>query len=91
MEAKKWIAGDTFSLADITWMVILHRLEELQLIDKLLMNKENLKKYYTSLKERKSFTESILKFNHPSVEMGINRLKKEILTNKNLKSLYSSI
>ena len=91
LEAKKWIAGDTFSLADITWMVILHRLEELQLIDKLLMNKENLKKYYTSLKERKSFTESILKFNHPSVEMGINQLKKEILTNKHLKSFYSSI
>ena len=91
LEAKKWIAGDTFSLADITWMAILHRLEELQLIDKLLINKENLKKYYSSLKERESFTESILKFNHPSVEMGINRLKKEILTNKNLKSLYSSI
>ena len=91
LEAKKWISGDTFSLADITWMAILHRLEELQLIDKLLINKENLKKYYSSLKERKSFTESILKFNHPSVEMGINRLKKEILTNKNLKSLYSSI
>ena len=88
---KKWIDGDTFSLADITWMVILHRLEELQLIDKFLINKENLMKYYSLLKERKSFTESILNFNHPSVETGINRLKKEILTNKNLKSFYSSI
>ena len=91
MEAKKWIAGDTFSLADITWMVLLHRLEELQLIDKLLINNKNLKKYYSLLKKRKSFTESILNFNHPSVEMGINRLKKEILKNKNLRSFYGSI
>ena len=88
---KIWIDGDNFSLADISWMVILHRLEEVQLIDKLLMNKSNLKKYYKELKNRKSFTESITNFNHSSVDTGINRLRMEILRNKNLINFYSSI
>jgi len=88
---KIWIDGNNFSLADITWMVILHRLDEIQLIDRLLMNKHNLKKYYNELKERKSFTESITNFNHPSIDIGINRLKIEISRNKNLNNFYSSI
>ena len=28
---KEWIMGKVFGLADISWAVILHRLEELQL------------------------------------------------------------
>ncbi len=88
---KIWIDGNNFSLADITWMVILHRLDEIQLIDRLLMNKHNLKKYYNELKERESFTESITNFNHPSIDIGINRLKIEISRNKNLNNFYSSI
>jgi glutathione S-transferase len=88
---KMWIDGANFSLADITWMVILHRLEEIQLIDKFSSNKNNLKEYYNRLKKRKSFAECIDNFNHQSIESGIKRLKKEISKNKTLKSFYSSI
>ena len=46
---------------------------------------------YKELKNRKSFTESITNFNHSSVDTGINRLRMEILRNKNLINFYSSI
>jgi len=86
-----WIGGDQFSLADITWMVILHRLEEVQLFDKFSFNKKNLNEYYNNLKRRKSFVECILNFNHHSIETGIRRLKKEMSKNKDLTSYYGTI
>ena len=86
-----WIGGDQFSLADITWMVILHRLEEIQLFDKFSSNKKNVNEYYNNLKKRKSFIECILNFNHHSIKTGIDKLKMEISKNKNLKSYYSAI
>ena len=46
-----WIGGDQFSLADITWMVILHRLEEIQLFEKFSANKKNIHEYYSNLKK----------------------------------------
>ena len=86
-----WIGGDQFSLADITWMVILHRLEEIQLFDKFSSNKKNVNEYYNNLKKRKSFIECILSFNHHSIKTGIDKLKMEISKNKNLKSYYGAI
>ena len=91
LSSNVWIGGDQFSLADITWMVILHRLEEIQLFDKFSFNKKKLNDYYNNLKRRESFVECILNFNHHSIETGIRRLKKEMLKNKNLTSYYSTI
>ena len=91
LSSNVWIGGDQFSLADITWMVILHRLEEIQLFDKFSFNKKNLNEYYNNLKKRKSFVECILNFNHHSIETGIRRLKMEMSKNKNLTSYYSTI
>ena len=72
-------------------MVILHRLEEIQLFDKFSFNKKNLNEYYNNLKKRESFVECILNYNHHSIETGIKRLKKEISKNKDLTSYYSTI
>ena len=33
MNERTWIDGDKFSLADITWMVLFHRLEEAQILN----------------------------------------------------------
>ena len=91
LNTNEWIDGDHFSLADISWMVILHRLEEIQLFDKFSSNKNNLNVYYNKLKKRKSFVDCVINFDHHSIETGIKRLKMEMTQNRNLKSFYSSI
>lgn len=91
LKDRIWIDGDNFSLADITWMVLLHRLEEVQLIDILCSENNNLKAYYNRLKERESFARGINNFNHDSIKTGIERLKLEMSINKDLKNFYSLI
>ena len=42
---KEWLASDNFSLADISWSVILHRLDECGWSDLLFQNKPFIKSY----------------------------------------------
>ena len=74
----KWIAGNQFSLADISWMPLLHRLEETLWLELLLKNKPKVQSYYSELKNRKSFQKAINDLNQQSVNIGINILKNEI-------------
>ena len=52
---KEWIMGNDFGLADISWAVILHRLEELQLLGHIIHTYLNIGSYYERLKKRKCF------------------------------------
>lgn len=86
-----WIGGEKFSIADITWMVLFHRVEELQIIDLLIGNHENLKEYHKRLKNRESYKKSILEFNSEAISNGINQLKSDIKTSKNIIQFYQLI
>ena len=74
----KWITGNKFSLADISWMPLLHRLEETFWLELLLKGKPKVQSYYSELKNRKSFQKAINDWNQQSVNIGINLLKNEI-------------
>ena len=88
LSSKKWIDGDQFSIADITWMVLFHRLNELQILRLLLTGRENLNLYYERLKERESFKNCIINFSDESTLLGIEKLKSDIKTSKNLSLFY---
>ena len=88
---KEWIMGNDFSLADISWAVILHRLEELQLLDHILHTYSNIESYYERLKKRKCFIDGIVNFQNKEVDTGVMRLKKSIQNVKNLSFMYHEI
>ena len=82
------IDGDQFSIADITWMVLFHRLNELQILTLLLADREKVNSYYKRLKERDSFKNCIINFSDESTLLGIEKLKSDIKTSKNLSLFY---
>ena len=63
LQNKIWIDGDKFSIADITWMTLLHRLDEVNLVDLFTKKLSNLRDYYSRLKNRESFSSCIIEFN----------------------------
>ena len=88
---KEWIMGNDFSLADISWAVILHRLEELQLLSHILHTYSNIENYYERLKKRKCFIDGITNFQNKKVNTGVMRLQKSIKNVKNLSFMYHEI
>ena len=88
---SRWIAGNIFSLADVSWAVIFHRIEECGWDKLLLQNKPYCCAYYEEVKSRKSFKKAILDYNHPILEKGINDLKLALLNNPNFISLYKNL
>ena len=91
IKSKEWIMGNDFSLADISWAVILHRLEELQILDHILHTYSNIESYYKRLKKRKCFIEGVIKFQSESVNNGVMELKKSIKNEKNLSFIYGEL
>ena len=91
IKSKEWIMGNDFSLADISWAVILHRLEELQILDHILHTYSNIESYYKRLKKRKCFIEGVIKFQSESVNNGVMELKKSIKNVKNLSFIYGEL
>ena len=88
---KQWIMGNDFGLADISWAVILHRLEELQLLDHILHTYSNIESYYERLKKRKCFIDGITNVQNKKVNTGVMRLQKSIVKVKNLSFIYHEI
>jgi len=70
------ILGSFFSLADVSWMVIFHRLREADWLKILLTEKYPLiNKYWRELQTRDSYQSGILDYSHPSVEKGTARIQ----------------
>ena len=88
---KEWIMGKDFGLADISWAVILHRLEELQLLDHILHTYSNIERYYERLKKRKCFIDGITNVQNKKVNTGVMGLQKSIRKVKNLSFMYHEI
>ena len=88
---NKWIVNSFFSIADITWAVLLHRLDELQIANYYFDIYPNIKNYYEQIKNKDSFKEAILRHNNIFVDKGITLLKKKIVRINELKSMYELI
>ena len=87
----KWLIGDNFTIADISWAVILHRLEECGWSDLLFKNKTFIKAYYAEIKKRPSFVKGIVDQGNPNLEKGICDLKNYIKHNLFLKSIHKKL
>ena len=88
---REWLASEHFSLADISWSVILHRLDECGWSDLLLEKKPFVNAYYEKIKKRESFQKGIVNQKNPNLEKGIKELKQAIQNNPFLKSFRKEL
>ena len=91
MNEREWIDGEKFSLADITWMVLFHRLEESQLLSHFIKEKNNLIRYFERLKERESYNSELLDYEDDSIKNGKYKLNKALKKNKSIIDYYDYI
>ena len=93
LEGKKslWIVGEEFTLADISWAVILHRFHECGWGNLLLVDKPFIKKYYFNLLNRESFKVAIDNASHPILTKGIDDLHKTFSAPSSLKKIYTQL
>jgi len=73
-----WILGETFSLADVSWMVIFERLRQVDNEHVFVGGglRPACTAYWERLKGRPSYAEAILGYPHPLINHGIQRLKE---------------
>ena len=90
LENKIWIDGDKFSIADITWMTLLHRLDEVNLVELFTEKLNNLREYYFRLKSRESVSSCIIEFSSETIDSGTKNLREDIQKVSNLRQLYNS-
>ena len=88
IKEEDWIINNTFTLADISWAVILHRIEEVGWDEILFRDKPFLEYYYKKVKDKKSFISSIINYDHEILDKGKTILKLKIKEDQNLKSLF---
>ena len=86
---ENWIINNSFTLADISWAVILHRIEEVGWDEILFRDKTFLKDYFKKVKAKQSFKSSIINYDHEILDKGKTILKSKIKEDQNLKSLFS--
>jgi glutathione S-transferase len=73
-----WILGETFSLADVSWLVIFERLRQ---VDALYVfvgagRRPACTAYWDALRGRPSYKEAILDHDHPLIEYGTRRIEE---------------
>ncbi len=73
-----WILGETFSLADVSWLVIFERLRQVDATQLFLGGGRRplCTDYWERLKSRPSYREAILEHSHPTIEYGMQRLRE---------------
>jgi len=72
-----WILGESFSLADVSWLVIFERLVQVDALDVFLGHDQRPRcaAYWASLRARPSCRQAILEHSHPTIEYGTRRLE----------------
>ena len=73
-----WILGEVFSLADVSWLAIFARLEQVDSVHLFLGEgrRPACTAYWKRLRNRDSYREAILGHAHPTIERGTRRLKQ---------------
>lgn len=73
-----WILGETFSLADVSWLVVFERLRQVD-NERVFLGgglRPACTAYWERLRKRPSYAEAITGHSHPLVEHGIRRLQQ---------------
>ncbi len=72
-----WILGETFSLADVSWLVIFERLVQADCLHVLVgaTRRPECAAYWERLRKRPSYHQAILEQSHPTIAYGTQRLK----------------
>ena len=86
---SQWLISDHFSLADVSWAVLLHRIEETGWITLLIEDKQNVQSYFEKIKSRSSYKEAILEYSHPLVEKGVKDLFESIKHSSNINKIHN--
>ena len=86
-----WIVGDKFTLADVSWAVILHRFHECGWEDLLLSDKPYIRKYYSKLLNKDSFKAAIDEATHSILQKGIADLKQILTTQSSIKEIHTQL
>lgn len=73
-----WILGETFSLADVSWLVIFERLVQADCLQVFLDGERRraCAEYWEHLRKRPGYRQAILDHPHPTIEYGTRRLKE---------------
>ena len=73
-----WILGETFSLADVSWLVIFERLEQVDALHVFVGEGQRpaCAAYWSALRARPSYAAAILEHSHPTIAYGTERLQK---------------
>jgi glutathione S-transferase len=73
-----WILGETFTLADVSWMVIFERVRQVD-SERVFLGggrRPACTAYWRRLSERPSYAEAIAGYPHPLIDRGIRRLQQ---------------
>ena len=72
-----WILGNTFSLADVSWLVIFERLAQADCLHVFVRNdlRPACAAYWGALQARDGYREAITGYAHPTIEYGTKRLQ----------------
>jgi glutathione S-transferase len=72
-----WILGESFTLADVSWLVIFERLAQTDVLPIFAgdARRPHCAAYWTRLRERPSYREAILGHAHPTITRGTQRLR----------------
>jgi glutathione S-transferase len=73
-----WILGETFTLADVSWLVIFERLRQADCLHVFLGGGRRPRgaAYWAGLTGRPSYREAILEHSHPTIAYGTERLRR---------------
>lgn len=71
-----WILGESFTLADVSWLVVFERLVQADCLHVFIGGglRPSCAAYWERLRERPSYREAILGHAHPTIEYGTKRL-----------------
>lgn len=70
-----WIVGNQFTLADVSMMVILERLAEVDWEEEFLTGRPGVSAYWKRLKARPSYQTALAAHIHPTVAQGLERIR----------------
>jgi glutathione S-transferase len=87
-----WILGTTFSLADISWLVIFERLVQADVLHVFaaLAQRPACAAYWENIKNRPSYREAIRDHEHPVVVYGTQRIREAKAANSEMRQLLES-
>jgi len=88
-----WILGETFSLADVSWLVIFERLAQVDSLQVFVGSgrRPECAAYWERLTKRPSYREAILDQSHPMIAYGTRRIREAKQANPVLREALEGV